>query len=66
MTITINGKNKTTQDTSTVATLLASLQLAPETVVIELNTKIILPDTYQSTTLSEGDQVEIIRFVGGG
>lgn len=45
---------------------MKDLQLTPETVVVELNTTIIQPDSYDSTDIGEGDQVEIIRFVGGG
>ncbi len=66
MNITLNGNNKSINDTASVTDLLKSLQLAPETVVVELNTTIIQPDSYNSAKLAENDQVEIIRFVGGG
>jgi len=66
MNITVNGNNKSIQDISTVTDLLEHLQLSPETVVVELNTTIIQPDSYSSATLADSDQVEIIRFVGGG
>ncbi len=66
MNITVNG-NKTDFDTvSTISDLLENLKLVPETVVVELNTTIIHPDSYTATQVSEGDGVEIIRFVGGG
>ena len=66
MNITVNG-NKTDLDTvSTISDLLNNLKLVPETVVVELNTTILQPDSYAATQLSEGDGVEIIRFVGGG
>ena len=66
MNITVNG-NKTDFDTvSTISDLLDNLSLIPETIVVELNTIIIQPDSYAATQLSEGDGVEIIRFVGGG
>ena len=66
MNITLNGNNKLLQKASSVLDLLKGLQLIPETVVVELNTIIIQPDSYDSTDIEEGDQVEIIRFVGGG
>jgi thiamine biosynthesis protein ThiS len=66
MNITVNGNNKSFQGIFTVTDLLNSLQLPPDTVVVELNTTIIQPDSYGSANLAEGDQVEIIRFVGGG
>ncbi len=66
MNITLNGNNKSIQEISSVLDLLKSLELSPETVVVELNTTIIQPDSYNATTLADRDRVEIIRFVGGG
>ncbi|MBU1138235.1 MAG: sulfur carrier protein ThiS [Proteobacteria bacterium] len=66
MNITLNGKQKDLPSASTLTQLLTSLGLPAETLVIELNALIIQPDSYSETTLSEGDRVEIIRFVGGG
>ena len=66
MNITVNGNKTDCNTVSTVSDLLDNLNLAPETVVVELNTAIIQPDSYAATQLSEGDGVEIIRFVGGG
>jgi len=66
MNITLNGKDKSLHKAIRVTDLLTSLELAPETVVVEVNTTILQPDSYQSAILAEGDQVEIIRFVGGG
>ncbi len=66
MNITLNGNNKSIQEISSVLDLLKSLELTPETVVVELNTTIIQPDSYDTTNIAEDDWVEIIRFVGGG
>ena len=66
MKITLNGNPKELSSVATLTELLTTLQLAQDTVVIELNTLILKPDFYEETKLSEGDQVEIIRFVGGG
>lgn len=66
MNITLNGKQKDIPSPYTLTQLLTSLELPAETLVVELNTIIIQPDSYGATNLSEGDQVEIIRFVGGG
>ncbi|MEN8198795.1 MAG: sulfur carrier protein ThiS [Thermodesulfobacteriota bacterium] len=66
MTITLNGDKKNIDGVSTLSELLKELNLSPETVVVELNTKIIPPDTLAATPLVAGDTVEIIRFVGGG
>lgn len=66
MDITLNGKTKSVPSAANVAELLTELELEPETVVIELNTVIVQPESYSELRLSEGDHVEIIRFVGGG
>jgi sulfur carrier protein len=66
MNITVNGNNKSFQDIFTVTDLLKNLQLPADTVVVELNTTIIQPDSYNSAKIAEDDRVEIIRFVGGG
>ncbi|MEA3467546.1 MAG: sulfur carrier protein ThiS [Thermodesulfobacteriota bacterium] len=66
MNIILNGNNKSLQKPSSILDLLKSLELMPETVVVELNTTIIQPNSYDATQFAEGDRVEIIRFVGGG
>ncbi len=49
-----------------LASMLDSLNLPADSVVAEINMKIIDRDQYETTRLSDGDQVELIRFVGGG
>ncbi len=66
MQIQCNGKPATIREGQSLAGLLEELNLAPETVVVELNTTIIDRDQYAATLLREGDRVELIRFVGGG
>lgn len=66
MNITLNGKQKDLPSPCTLTQILNELQLPAESIVIEVNGSIIQPDAYDETRLAEGDQVEIIRFVGGG
>ena len=66
MNIILNGQAKELRGVTTLSELLKDLSLKADTVVIELNTKIIQPDAYDAQKLSEADSVEIIRFVGGG
>ena len=66
MRIILNGKQKELDGLETILELLTTLSLKPETVVVELNNKIIQPDSYEAQRLTEEDRVEIIRFVGGG
>lgn len=66
MNIILNGNDKSYPKLASVKDLLTRLKLTPETVVVELNTSIIQPASYEATPIAEGDRVEIIQFVGGG
>jgi sulfur carrier protein len=66
MQVTINGKNETFISSITLARMLASRNIDPQTVVVEVNLDIIPREQLESTPLKEGDAVEILRFVGGG
>jgi thiamine biosynthesis protein ThiS len=66
MQIFCNGRQQNINKGTTLGKLLTDLDLPADTVVAEINKKIIDRDQYETLTLSEGDQVELIRFVGGG
>ena len=66
MQIQLNGSTKTITEAMTVAGLVQELGVPLTSVVIELNRAIIQPDSYATVLLQNNDQVEIIRFVGGG
>ena len=66
MQIQLNGTPKTIPDSMTVATLLQELGVPAASVVVELNKTIIQPDGYTTVLLQDLDQLELIRFVGGG
>ncbi len=66
MQIHLNGTPKTITDSMTVARLLQKLGIPATSVVVELNKTIIQPDGYAATALQDNDQMELIRFVGGG
>lgn len=51
---------------STLAALLEKLDVAPATVVAEVDGRIVSADQFASTPLSEGQSIELIRLVGGG
>jgi thiamine biosynthesis protein ThiS len=46
--------------------LLEQLQIDPRRVAVEHNLTIIKRDRYATTMIGEGDEVEIVNFVGGG
>ena len=66
MRVTINGEWRELPEGMTVSELLALLQTPAERVVVELNLTILKRAQHVASQLKTGDQVEIVRFVGGG
>ena len=66
MELTVNGEQRAFPGALTVAQLLEQLQVAPERVVVELNLTILKRAEHVGAQLKDGDQVEIVHFVGGG
>lgn len=50
----------------TVLALLAYLSLPEKKIAVERNREIVSKSTFDTTKLSDGDQLEIIHFIGGG
>lgn len=65
MRILLNGESHET-DCSTVLALVEELELDRQWVVVELNLTVPEKPLWHSTAIREGDQVEIVRFLGGG
>ena len=65
MKIKVNGNERDVVDGTTVTQLIAQHNLTPNKVAIELNHRLIRAEKYE-TTLKDGDEVEIVTFVGGG
>ena len=63
--IKLNGEDRSVSST-TIAELLAELELANRRVAVERNKEIVQRELYVSTPLQQGDELEIIHFVGGG
>ncbi len=66
MRITVNGYETTLDDGVSVADLLALRQLDPIRVAVEVNECIVPRRTFDETVVRDGDQIEIVTFVGGG
>ena len=68
MKLHINGEEKTFDSPPpfTLAALVESLGMKPDRVAIELNRDIVPRDCWAETTLNEGDNLEMVHFVGGG
>ncbi|SDY06488.1 sulfur carrier protein [Evansella caseinilytica] len=67
MVIQVNGKSsELPEHVTSVADLLTYYQLQKKTVIVELNEQLIDKDSHPTTSLNEGDRVELVHFVGGG
>jgi thiamine biosynthesis protein ThiS len=66
MTLEINGETRTLVPVSNVRNLLEVLGISGTHVAVELNRKIIRRAEWEQTTVSNGDRIEIVQFVGGG
>lgn len=66
MNITLNGEPRTLSSRVTIVELLAQLDIDPRRVAVERNFVVVKRDAYATTTIDEGDQIEIVNFVGGG
>jgi thiamine biosynthesis protein ThiS len=65
MNVTVNGDARDVPDGETVRSLVHRYNLSPDKVAIELNRRLVRSDRYD-TPLKDGDEVEIVTFVGGG
>ena len=66
MTITLNGEPFTVPAPLTITDLLARLDIDPRSVAIERNFVVVKRDAYPATPVEDGDQIEVVNFVGGG
>ena len=65
MKVNVNGDARELPEGETVRALVARYNLKPEKVAIELNRRLVRAEKYD-TPLNDGDEVEIVTFVGGG
>jgi sulfur carrier protein len=66
MKIICNGETREIKQNTTLVSFIKELDLNPDTVVAECDGTIIKRDEYDTFVLSEGNILELIRFVGGG
>jgi sulfur carrier protein len=66
MQVTVNGEAREVSPGTTVSDLLASLGLHPRLVVVEHNREILDRGLLEATEIREGDNLELVHFVGGG
>ena len=66
LSIILNGDLRTVRPGSSIADLATEIGLDPKKVAVERNLEIVPRSTLADVLIGEGDQIEIVHFVGGG
>ena len=64
--VIVNGQPRQVADGTTVADLLAALQLPKQGVAVEVNHTIVPRIRHLEQPLHDGDRLEVVSLVGGG
>ncbi len=62
----INGEERTLSGPMTVAELLAYLEVNERQVGVERNKTLVRKAEFSTVQVADGDELEIVSFVGGG
>ena len=62
----MNGEPYEVAEAATVAALLARLDIDSRRVAVEHNLVVLKRAVFEETAIRDGDQIEIVNFVGGG
>jgi len=66
MKLQINGADREFSASLSLAALIEQLGMKQDRVAVEFNHDIVARDRWPETTLTDGDRLEIVHFVGGG
>ena len=66
MQIVLNGQPRALDPGTTLADLVASLDLGGRRMAVEVNEEVIPRSEHADRALADGDRVEIVHAVGGG
>jgi len=66
MRLQINGQEREFPSPLSLAALVESLGMKAGRVAVELNRNIVPREQWATTSLAEGDRLEVVHFVGGG
>lgn len=64
--IKINGEEKTILEGTTFKALLQEFQIKTIGIAVERNREIVPKSTFDEALVNDGDEIEIVRMVGGG
>ena len=62
----VNGEHRRVREGMSLADLARELGLTPDKVAVERNLEVVPRSTLAEVTLVDGDEIEIVTFVGGG
>ncbi|MDB5718192.1 MAG: bifunctional sulfur carrier protein/thiazole synthase protein [Sphingomonas bacterium] len=66
LSIRVNGEHRRVTDGITIAELASELGLEPTKVAVERNLEVVPRSTLANVKVEDGDELEIVHFVGGG
>jgi sulfur carrier protein len=66
MKISLNGESVDACEAKTIAELIESYQLPPQSILVEHNGLALHRHEWPARALTEGDRIELIRVVAGG
>ena len=64
--VTINGERRRVASGTSITEMLAEVGLDPLRVAVERNLEIVPRSTFDTVMVEDGDDYEIVHFVGGG
>ena len=64
--VTINGERRREASGTSITEMLAEVGLDPLRVAVERNLEIVPRSTFDAVMVEDGDDYEIVHFVGGG
>lgn len=64
--ISVNGQHRRVRAGMTIADLASELGLDPDKVAVERNLAVVPRSTLHEVPVEDGDDFEIVTFVGGG
>ncbi len=66
ITLKINGDDRSFSNDLTVSELIHELKIKQEAIAVEVNKEIVPRGLHAEHALKDGDEIEIVTFVGGG
>jgi thiamine biosynthesis protein ThiS len=66
LTIRVNGEPFEVAAPTTISALLADLKIDARLVAVEHNLVVVKRAQYDAVVVNDGDEIEIVNFVGGG